>query len=64
MADFPFSGGIDTYNLKDIAITVGGIPLSGFGENDAVTIDYGEEIWSLTVGCDGEMARSKNNNRS
>ncbi len=57
-----FGNYLNTYNLKNVSVQIGGVALSGFGENDAVSIDAAEEIWTTSVGADGEVVRSKNNN--
>lgn len=53
---------VDTYNLKEVIITVNGIPMSGFGDNDALTVEYQEDAWTTKTGADGEVVRSRTNN--
>lgn len=53
-----------TWNLKKLIVVIGGVPISGFGENDAITFDHDEDEWEKVVGADGEVTRSRNNNRS
>lgn len=53
-----------TYDPKDISIIVGGVPISGFADGTFVEIERNEDMFALTVGADGEGARSKSNNRS
>lgn len=53
-----------SYDPKNIKITVGGFPISGFADGSFVTVERNEDMWTLQVGADGEAARSKSNNRS
>jgi len=55
---------LKTYNLKEVILTVNGIPVSGFGDGDAVTVEFSEEAWTMVVGADGEVTRSRTNNES
>ncbi|WP_025692627.1 phage structural protein [Paenibacillus zanthoxyli] len=52
---------VKTYDAKDIAVIVGGVYLTGFGE-DLVTVAKDEENWSVSVGAQGDVVRSKVNN--
>lgn len=51
-----------TFNLKKVACILGGNIITGFADGDAISIEYDEDHWSLTVGADGEGVRSKSNN--
>jgi hypothetical protein len=53
---------VDTYNLKEVIISVNGIPATGFGDNDALTVEYQEDAWMTKTGADGEVVRSRSNN--
>lgn len=53
-----------TYDLKRVLMTVNGVPVSGFDEGEAVTVEFNEDAWKMKVGADGEAVRSKTNNRS
>lgn len=52
------------YNLRDVKCIYGGALLSGYGDGDAIRIEYNADLFTLQVGADGEAARSKSNNRS
>lgn len=51
------------YNLAHCIMLVDGLPVSGFSDGDAVTIEYESDIWSEIVGSDGEVTRSATNDR-
>jgi len=53
---------LKTYNLAEVAISINGIEMTGFGENDAITVEYAEQAWQTVVGADGEVTRSRTNN--
>lgn len=57
-------GSARTYNLAQVIITVGGLPLEGFGADDAVTFEPNSDLWENTIGADGEVTRSATNDRS
>ena len=52
-----------TYDLKGVICTVGGTGINGYGETDAVSVEWDEEIVSRTVTADGQIIYSRNNNR-
>lgn len=56
------TGQARTYNLKQTVITVGGLPVEGFSEDDAVTFTPDAEEYTKSVGADGEVTRSRTNN--
>jgi hypothetical protein len=45
-------------------VTVGGVPLSGFSADKSIEIEYNEESFTETVGCDGATARVRNFNEN
>lgn len=51
-----------TYDASQVSVIVGGFAMTGFADGSAVTIDRDEDAFSLSVGTDGESARSKSNN--
>lgn len=53
-----------TYDLKSIILIVSGVPISGFGESDAMSWEAAEDSWEMVIGADGEATRSKINNTS
>jgi len=53
-----------TYDLKKVILTVNGIPVTGFQDGDAVSVEFDSETWTKTVGSDGEVCRSRTNNNT
>lgn len=53
-----------SWNLKKCIVTVGGVPVSGLADGDAMKVAMNEDAYKLKVGADGEAVRSKTNNRS
>lgn len=47
------------HDVKDYTITVGPYLLSGFGESEAVSIEYDENLFETQSGVDGEITRAK-----
>ncbi|MEK4062198.1 MULTISPECIES: phage structural protein [unclassified Paenibacillus] len=50
-----------TYDPMDVAVIVGGVFLTGFGE-DLVTVAKDEERFTVSVGAQGDVIRNKVNN--
>jgi len=48
-----------TYSLKDSIIVLGAEAVSGFDEDDAITIEFPNEFYEAHRGCDGEWTRSE-----
>jgi hypothetical protein len=55
---------VRTFDFKQVIVTVGGVPISGFTEGTAIEIVRNEPTWSMIVGSDGLVTRSKTNNFS
>lgn len=53
-----------THDIRKWILVVAGIPVTGFGEGDAFSLEFDEDDWNLTVGADGEDARSYIPNRA
>lgn len=53
-----------TYDPANVSAIYGTIPITGFAEDAAITVEHDEDDWTLQVGVDGEGTRSKSNNRS
>lgn len=49
------------YNAKDTTVTVNGVNITGFGE-DMLTIEKDEELFSTSVGAQGDVVKSEINN--
>lgn len=56
--------GFKTYDAKQVVVSYAGFTLSGFAEGTKVTVEYDEDAWTKQVGVDGEVTRSKSNNRA
>jgi hypothetical protein len=52
-----------TYDLKNVVCTIGGVPISGYGETDAVTLEWTSDIVESTVTADGQAIYSRLNDR-
>lgn len=57
-------GSVRTYNLNRCIFLVNGVPVGGFSEDDAVSYSQDSEIYTKTVGADGEVTRSKINSKA
>lgn len=53
---------VRSYDPKQIIVTVGGVPLSGYTEGVFITISRDEDTWTKNVGADGLVSRVKTNN--
>lgn len=51
-----------TYDSQDVAVVVNGVYLTGFSE-DMVGVAKDEENWATTVGAQGDVVRSRVNNK-
>lgn len=55
---------VPTYNAAEINISVGGANISGYASGTFVSISSEAPLYNPTVGADGEVSRSRSNNRS
>ena len=53
---------LDTYNPKDITVSVGGFILSGFAD-EKVKVRRDSDIWEDEAGADGDVVRFANNDK-
>lgn len=53
-----------TYKLSNVLIAINGVPLSGFGETDAITFTPRSDIYESVTGADGEVTRSSTQDAS
>ena len=53
-----------TYSAEQVIVTVGNVIVSGFADGDFITAKYDEDRYSMKVGADGEVARSKTASRT
>lgn len=51
-----------TYDFSQVNVIVGGVPISGFSDGAAVTVDFDEQQFTKVTGADGLTTRSKSNN--
>jgi len=56
--------GVRTYDPRNVQIILGGNPISGFADGTFVTVTPDENLYTKTVGADGEVSRARSNNRS
>lgn len=55
---------VKPYDAKQVLITLGAIPISGFADGSFVKIENNEDAFTLQIGTDGEGTRSRTNNDS
>ena len=55
---------VKTYDPANVSAIYGTIPISGYSEDSAITVEHDEDDWTLQMGVDGEGTRSKTSNRS
>ena len=53
---------VKTYDFKQISASFGTVILSGFAEDDAITLTPEANIYDAKKGCDGQTTRSRSNN--
>lgn len=53
-----------TYDSKQVAVIVGGIPMGGFADGSFVTVERENDTYSKVSGADGIVSRSKSNDKS
>ncbi len=57
-------GGVKTYDPNNVQIILGGAPMSGFADGTFVSVSSDENLYNKTVGADGEVSRSRQNNKT
>lgn len=55
---------IRTYDPKQVIVTIGGVPMSGYADGTFLLIDRDENAFTKVTGADGVTTRVKSNNRS
>jgi hypothetical protein len=53
---------VKTYDPDKVAV-VFGVPITGFGPDTFVSIEYDEDAFTKTIGIDGESCRAKAHNK-
>jgi hypothetical protein len=51
------------YDLRTVVCTIAGVALNGYGEDDAISFEWTEEIASRKASGDGQITYSRLNNR-
>lgn len=52
-----------SYNLKNVVCTLGSVTLDGYGEDEAVTVEWAADITDETVTADGQVVFNRLNDR-
>ena len=55
---------VRTYDPKEVIITIGGVPMSGFSDGTFLEVSRSEPTWTMVTGADGYVTRGKTNNFS
>lgn len=55
---------VNSYDPKKVIITFGGVPITGFTDGTFIQVDPNAETWTKSVGADGEVIRSRNNDNT
>ena len=55
---------VRTYDPKQVIITVGGVPMSGFADGTFLTVDRDDDQWAKVTGADGTSTCIKSSCRS
>lgn len=50
-----------SHDLKQVQLTIDGVPISGFAESGKVTFEFSGDAWTNAVGSAGEVTTSKSN---
>ena len=53
-----------TYDPKDIILIVGGIAISGFADGEMVSAERTNDSFAMVSGTDGDVSRSKSNDKT
>lgn len=52
-----------SYDFKQVGVYFGGVQIQGFADGDAINVEPDADTYSEYVGSDGEVTRSKTNNK-
>lgn len=52
-----------TYDLKNVVCTVSGAPINGYGENDAIAVEWDSDLSETTRTADGKHVYNRLNDR-
>lgn len=56
--------GVKTYDPNNVQVIMGGVPITGFADGTFISVAFDEDLYTKTVGADGEVSRAKSNNQS
>jgi hypothetical protein len=54
---------VKSYDPKQVIVTVGGAPMSGFADGTFIAISRQNDAFTSVAGADGEVARAKSNDK-
>lgn len=55
---------VKTFDPAEVQVIVGGNQIGGFADSEFINIERTNDLYSKTIGADGEVARSKSNDKS
>ena len=55
---------VRTYDPANVIVSIGGTPMSGYADGTFINVSRDENAFTKVTGADGEVGRSKSNNRS
>jgi len=54
---------VKTYDPKQVQLIIGGAPIGGFADGEFISVERDEDTFTKVAGADGEVSRSKSNNK-
>jgi hypothetical protein len=48
---------LKTFSMEKTCVTANGLPITGWADGDAITVEFNEDNWTHVVGADGEVTR-------
>lgn len=55
--------GVKSFDMAKCICTVNGVPVSGWADGDALTVEFAGDDWTKYVGCDSEVTRIYQNRK-
>jgi hypothetical protein len=55
---------VSTYDPKQVILTVGGVPITGFADGTFITVERSNDSFTKSSGADGIVTRVKQNDKS
>jgi hypothetical protein len=62
-ASLPKNKGLYSFDPAQVSVIIGGVEMSGFSDGTFVEVSLDGEDWDLSFGADGDIIRSKKQNR-